>query len=146
MTDISSQALLPFKGKETDMATTYYGLTDSSDFEAMLESLANGFQISVGEQTLTLEPKRAKIVATYGASTLLAASSTTLAGRKRLEIWNKDPLVSIRYGVSSANAIYEEGEEVAPLQHKAIVFEGSTDINLYVRSMGYAVNVEVMES
>lgn len=122
------------------------GLSDASDLNAIRASIADGLTNLISEVSVELSPNYASIIATYSASILLAASGTTLVGRKQLLVMNTDKQVAVRVGPSSVNAIYEDGIVIEPGQTMVFSFTGASDVDLYVRSAGYAVRVEVMEA
>ena len=80
---------------------------------------------------------------TYGASTLLAESSTSASGRKKLIVRNEGRS-TVLVGPQSSNAIHETGLPVEPGETKVFSF-GATSIDLYARAMGYRTKVTVWE-
>lgn len=124
---------------------SFLNIAGSNDLNAIRQSITDGLFNVMSEVSVNLQPKFKTIVATYGASVLLANGAATLAGRKSLIIRNTDTLVPVRIGPTSANAIYEEGIVVEPGQSMVLTFTGS-DVDIYARSAGYEVTLEVAES
>lgn len=129
------------------MGNLVLGLADRSSVAGVQMAIEKATAEKTKEVAVTLTPKWATIVATYGASVLLAAGSATLEGRKTLRVHNNDRCVTARISTaSSTNSVYEQGFcDVEPGQTVTFSFSGG-DIPLYARSLGYEVELEVMEA
>lgn len=129
------------------MSNMVLGLADRAAVAGVQMAIEKTANDKTKDAAVTLTPQWATIVATYGASVLLAAGSATLEGRKALRVHNNDRCVTARISTaSSTNSVYEQGFcDVEPEQTVTFAFAGS-DIPLYARSLGYEVELEVMEA
>ena len=129
------------------MSNMVLGLADRAAVAGVQMAIEQTANDRIKEVALTLTPKWATIVATHGASVLLAAESTTMAGRKTLMVHSRDKAVTVRISTaSSTNAVYEQGFcDVEPGQTISISF-GGEDVPLYARSLGYEVELDVVEA
>lgn len=129
------------------MGNLVLGLADRSSVAGVQMAIEKATAEKRKDVAVTLTPKWAMIVATYGASVLLAAGSTTLEGRKMLRVHNGNQCVTARISTaSSTGSVYEQGFcDVEPGQTVTFSFLGS-DVPLYARSLGYEVELNVMEA
>jgi hypothetical protein len=95
--------------------------------------------------SVNISPVTARLTVTSSVSVLAAAGASDATGRKRLRIRNLDDSIQIRYGASSASAIYQLGTPIEPGETVIIDFPNSS-FSVYLRSQGYAVETEVTES
>ncbi len=75
---------------------------------------------------------------------VIAGVSDPLEYRERLVIHNPDPAISVRVG--GAGLGRKEGYVLEPLGTLVINFDESAEVDIYARSTGYAVTLEVMEA
>ena len=92
-----------------------------------------------------VKPRVSTVIATYGASILLAGGSTPLEGMKRLIVRNRGNNL-IWIGDTSSAAIYEGGISLEPGEEIYFEFTGESAPSLYARSSGYSSELEVIEA
>lgn len=119
------------------------GAVTSGDIYALVSELSLGLSVLPQEVTVGSSAASKNLVLTYGASTLLAVGTSSLSGRKQLTVRNNGKN-TVLVGLSSDQAIYEEGLPVEPGETKVFKFAGES-IDLYGRSNGFACNVTVWE-
>jgi hypothetical protein len=102
--------------------------------------------VALRGELLTVVPVTGTMTVTSGTSVAIKAGTSSLSGRKKLIIKNLSDSVQIRIGASSASAIYTSGIPLEPRATVEIDFDPSTAVELYARSIGYAVDLEVTES
>ena len=101
--------------------------------------------VSLRGELVTVVPVTGIMTVTSGTSVAIKAGTTSLSGRKRMIIKNLSDSVQVRIGASSASAIYTSGIPLEPLATVEFEFDPSTAVELYARSIGYAVDLEVTE-
>lgn len=107
----------------------------------MLEQLHHP-SVNVYELAKTLTT--VKKTAVYSASVLLATGSATMSGRKVLIVRNVGEITAV-VGPSSTSSTPSKGDKIAPGEMAVYTFDGSTTVDLYVRSVGYSTELEVSE-
>lgn len=101
---------------------------------------------TAGRQEVTLgTPVCGIMTAISTASAAVKAGSSALAGRRYLRIRNTDTSVAVRIGPSSMTD-YSGGMSLEPLAAVEWNFDPLTAVDVYARSTGAAVELEVTES
>lgn len=119
-------------------------ITSPADIALVKSSLDRGMSSLPEVVDLPLAPKWKKITLSYSASVLMAADSSNMENRTRLIVTNHGPSQIRLNGSSSDAAIFEKGYPVEPGQ--TVVFNASSSVSVYGRSMGYKTSVEVTEA
>jgi len=121
------------------------GLFDQQLGEKINQTIETGLEKKTTDLVLSVSPATGSIVATHGASVLLACSSANLTGRKLLVVKNTSETQQVYIGESSVSAIYEKGITLEPLETKRFELADDT-IELYARSSGYSAVLDIMEA
>jgi len=101
--------------------------------------------VALRGELVTVVPTTGTMTVTSGASVALKAGTSVLSGRKKMIVKNLSDKIQVRIGASSASAIYETGIALEPLATVEFDFDPLTAVELYARSIGYAVDLEVTE-
>ena len=121
------------------------GIFDQELGEKMNQTIESGLTDLNSDITLSVSPTFGSIVATHGASILLACDGANLTNRKLLIVKNTSTIQNVYIGVSLESSIYEQGISLEPQESKKITLADDT-IELYARSSGYSVTLELMEA
>ena len=104
------------------------------DFTPQFDTIAVNRSPAVGQVT----------VEESSAVEIFAGSTEPLEYRERLVIYNPDPAIAVRVGGSGLGR--KEGYILEPLGTVVITFDESAEVDIFARSTGYAVTLEVFES
>ena len=118
-------------------------MVTSDDVLQLVSAITLGLDALPQEVELSIIGTSKAITLTYGASTLLAESSSSASGRKQLIVRNEGRATDL-VGPQSSNAIHETGLPVEPGETKVFRFH-SASVDLYARAMGYKTRVSVWE-
>ena len=128
------------------MAQYIAGLADRASIAGVQAAIESTRDSREREYGMAITPVFASLVATYGASVLLAGGEADASGRKTLVVRNTDSSVPVMISATkSSDEIYEQGFcELEPGCTATFTF--TTDVPLYARSLGYEVTLEVVEA
>lgn len=103
-------------------------------------------EFTVQRDTLTInrDPAVGKVTVEESSAVEIIAGSEPLGYREQLVIHNPDPAIAVRIGGQGLGR--KEGFVLEPLGTVTINFDESAEVDVYGRSTGYAVQLEVLES